>query len=385
MQVAGLFSGIGGFEVGLARAGHYAMLLCENDPAAKRVLQARLADVNLVADVRELRSIPRGCDMIVAGFPCQDLSQAGRAKGIFGERSGLVKHVFRLLERRRPQWVLLENVRFLLHVNSGHSLRWLLSRLEGFGYRWAYRVVDSRAFGLPQRRERLFILASLDGDPREVLLSDDAKPPEIGTDRRDVAAGFSWTEGNKGTGWAIDCVPALKGGSAFGIPSPPAVLMPDGRIVTPDITDAERLQGFDAGWTGAALEVKGRHRWRLVGNAVSVPAATWIGRRLIAAAPYDDSGDEPIDWEDSAPLAAWRLDGKAHSSAVSTWPKRWALPPLASFLRHPGYELSERAAAGFLARLEASTLNVPPRLLSGLRGHLASLRARRSRSIRHAA
>src|SRR5262245_59574290 len=101
--------------------------------------------------------------------------------------------------------------------------------------------------GIPQRRERVYIVASRVGDPRDVLLVDDAGAPEApDLERwRSVACGFYWTEGLRGLGWAFDAVPTLKGGSTIGIPSPPAIVLRSGAIVQPDIRDAERLQGFD--------------------------------------------------------------------------------------------------------------------------------------------
>src|SRR5204862_466825 len=97
-------------------------------------------------------------------------------------------------------WVLLENVPFMLHIGKGAAIRRVLGRLTKLGYRWAYRVVDSRAFGIPQRRERLYILGSLDEDPRNVLFADDAGPPRPPRTDTGRACGFYWTEGNKGTG-----------------------------------------------------------------------------------------------------------------------------------------------------------------------------------------
>src|SRR5947207_2875632 len=90
LRVTGLFAGIGGFELGLAAAEHETNLACEIDPAAAAVLDARFPAIPRAGDVRELRELPHGTDMIVAGFPCQDLSQAGRTEGISGERSGLI-------------------------------------------------------------------------------------------------------------------------------------------------------------------------------------------------------------------------------------------------------------------------------------------------------
>src|SRR5262245_9745417 len=98
LKTVGLFAGIGGIEVGLERAGHQTLLLCENDPSAQKVLQTRFPGIQIESDVRELKSLPLGTTLLAGGFPCQDLSQAGTTAGIDGTRSGLVGEVFRLLE-----------------------------------------------------------------------------------------------------------------------------------------------------------------------------------------------------------------------------------------------------------------------------------------------
>ena len=99
MKVIGLFSGIGGFEEGFRRQGLSTELLCEVDPAACRVLRHRFPHMSLAPDIRHLDSLPK-TDVVAAGFPCQDLSQAGRTVGIFGRHSGLIGEVFRLLPTR---------------------------------------------------------------------------------------------------------------------------------------------------------------------------------------------------------------------------------------------------------------------------------------------
>src|SRR4051794_25833127 len=104
-SVAGLFAGIGGIELGLHAAGHETVLLCDSDAASQAVLAERFDGVPLVGDVRELISLPRA-DMVAAGFPCQDLSQAGRTAGIGGNQSSLVAEVFRLLRSSDPKWLL---------------------------------------------------------------------------------------------------------------------------------------------------------------------------------------------------------------------------------------------------------------------------------------
>src|SRR5258708_37586864 len=123
MKTVGLFAGIGGFELGLAKAGHEVACFCEIDPAARAVLRKRFDGVETKDDIRLMSRLPRGTELVVAGFPCQDLSQAGKARGIRGEKSTIVSHVFRLLKNNRVQWVLLENVPFMLQLHRGAPLR----------------------------------------------------------------------------------------------------------------------------------------------------------------------------------------------------------------------------------------------------------------------
>lgn len=126
LRIAALFAGIGGIEVGMHSAGHETVVLCEWDAAAQRVLKARFPSLPLVTDVAEMDALP-DVDLVTAGFPCQDLSQAGRTAGIRGDRSGLVEHVFRLLDSAEhdPTWLLLENVFFMLSLDRGEAMRWL--------------------------------------------------------------------------------------------------------------------------------------------------------------------------------------------------------------------------------------------------------------------
>lgn len=369
----GLFAGIGGIERGLASSGFETRLLCEIEPTASAVLARRFQNASLVADVSKLDRIPR-VDVLAAGFPCQDLSQAGLTAGIKGERSGLVNEVFRLVEKRQsaPTWLLLENVSFMLQLDRGRAMHHLTEALDDLGFMWAYRVIDSRAFGLPQRRQRMYLLASRTEDPRPVLFADEAGAP-VELKREDGrACGFYWTEGKGGLGWAVDAVPTLKGGSTIGIASPPAIWMPDGAIITPEIRDAERLQGFPANWTLPATAINPRKgtRWKLVGNAVSVPAARWVGRNIVSPKRYVQGEDEIIQPGERWPTAAWGARAKAYSVPLSMWPRRVRREPLAEFLRYPTTPLSARAARGFLKRADAGSLKFVPGFLEDVRRHL---------------
>ena len=382
LACAGLFAGIGGIELGLSRSGHEADLLCEIDPAAAAVLEERFPRIKRVADVRAIKSLPRRTELVVAGFPCQDLSQAGRTAGITGSRSSLVAEIFRLLESQRIEWLLLENVPFMLQLARGRALDVIVTELERLGYRWAYRVVNSRAFGLPQRRERVYLLASRRHDPRNVLFVDLENESRDDRSLRDVACGFYWTEGLKGLGWAVDCVPTLKGGSTIGIPSPPAIIFPSGHIGKVDIRDAERMQGLVEDWTKPAESVaKPGVRWKLVGNAVTVNVSEWIGQRLRAPGEYDESGDMPLPSNSGWPSAAWNSGRGRYCAELSSWPVHLPAPHLADFLRHEAVPLSAKATAGFYSRAQIAKLRFPDGFLLAVEAHLARMQGEQLRAI----
>lgn len=375
--ICGLFAGVGGIELGLQRAGFHSQMLCEIDPVARDVLARRFPHARITDDVAHLENLPK-VDILAAGFPCQDLSQAGKRAGIKGERFKLIDHLFRLLEGARtpPTWLVLENVPFMLRLNRGEAMSYIVERLEAGGWRWAYRTVDARSFGVPQRRKRVLILASKSRDPRPVLLGQNAgEPPES---ENPTAYGFYWTEGYKGLGLALNAVPPLKGGFGLGIPSAPAVWMPGGPPGTafgiPDIRDLERLQGFPMDWTKPETSnpKTERARWRLVGNAVCVGVSRWLGGRLRAAERKQLSfyGESlplaPGPW----PPAGWGEEGHRNTVSVSAFPVTRTRPGIDTFLRRDLRPLSRKAASGFLQRARKSSLNFPEGMLSELDEHI---------------
>lgn len=371
MKVAGLFAGIGGLERGLAAAGHETNLLCEIWEPARTVLATRMPGVPCERDICDLKALPKDIELLVGGFPCQDLSQAGLTAGIGGARSGLVGEVFRLLDGRRVPWVVLENVSFMLQLDKGRAMRVLIEAFEERGYRWAYRVVNSLSF-LPQRRERvLFVATTTDIDPASIILADEAEPRLAPTDLDAHAHGFYWTEGVRGLGWAPDAIPTLKNGSTVGIASPPAILMPSGEVITPDVRDAERFQGFPENWTKPAERVgRASLRWSLVGNAVSVPVAKWLGGRLSKPSSYDVGRDRDLPINGRWPKAA-RFDGdRRHAVSINAYPQWKPRPTLTKFLRHEGKPLSARATRGFLSRTERAVLRFADGFQDRVRGHL---------------
>lgn len=354
-----LFSGIGGFEAGFSQAGITTKLMCEKDPSAQAVLRSHFPDSDLFDDVVELKQLPE-CSIVVGGWPCQDLSQAGRMAGLNGPQSSLVSEVFRLLDAspRKPNAVLLENVAFALSLKQGESVRHVTTELAARGYRWAYRILDTREFGLPHRRRRIFICGMLEGDPGGFLFEGLDRAPAENVEPMDV--GFYWTEGNRGVGWTVNAFPPLKGGSGLHIPSPPALWnIESGLIRTPSVEDAERLQGFPAHWTLAARDFKrgDRGRWRLIGNAVSVPVAAWLASRLVAPT------SKPVDYDEGIETRVKHVAAfggpsmpTRYLSGTSEGPANPKHVSVAEFGLLDAASLSKRAAEGFLRRYMRSGL-----------------------------
>jgi DNA (cytosine-5)-methyltransferase 1 len=374
LRVAGLFAGIGGIELGLDGAGHETVLLCESWEPASSVLRRRFPGVPCHPDIRELRSLPRSVDLVTAGFPCQDLSQAGMLAGIGGEQSGLVDYVFKLIRRRHPKWLLLENVQFMLQLDRGKAMAFLVNELTTMKYRWAYRVVDSRFTGVPQRRRRVILVASRTEDPRDVLFADDVGVRSE-TDYRSDAFGFYWTEGLKGLGWAKDAIPTLKGGSTVGIPSAPAIWLPDAepgrKLLIPTIENCEELQGFPQGWTTAA-DVGRRNgpRWKLTGNAVTVGVAAWIGERLASPGTMMASS-APLDSGKPWPTAAWGDRSGAWRVDISEYPRHEPYIHLRDLLDERGARsMSLRGATGFYGRTLAGKLRFDPAFIADVVEHI---------------
>lgn len=223
------FAGIGGIRLGLERAGHRCVWSCELAPFPRRVYAARFGAPPEAEDICDVRpeAIP-DADLWTGGFPCQDLSSAGRRAGLNGERSGLVWRLLDLAAVKRPRWILLENVPGLLNGRDAEDegadvpalggagmgaasgpVSWfgaLLGALDGLGYDVAWRVLDARHFGVPQRRRRVFILAGRAGDgvdPGAVLLEPEGRrrdPAARGEARARVARG---AEGGAGVAGAL--------------------------------------------------------------------------------------------------------------------------------------------------------------------------------------
>ena len=247
-----------------------------------------------------MTSIASGSDVPYAdvwcgGFPCQDVSLA-RARpraGLKGERSGLFYPFVDLVSEARPPFIIIENVPGLLTSHGGRDFGAVLNRLTSLGYGVAWRILNSCYFGVPQSRPRLYLLASrtgLDSAIRVLFDSNDGahKVGQNGRLAKSKANGLREALGDMKKGPIVQkisyCLSATTGRHTGTDWSRSYVSYPSSvRRLTP--TEAERLQGFPDGWT--LLNEQSAHdpnsdsaRYAALGNAVSVPVATWIAARL---------------------------------------------------------------------------------------------------------
>ena len=171
MRHASFFSGVGGLDLGFERAGIETVSVSEIDPYANSVLAERFPGAPNLGSITEINAddIPEA-DIWSGGFPCQDLSVAGKRAGFSGKRSSLAFTFLDLVERRRPRWLVLENVPGLFSSNQGRDFLRLLSEMDELGYSVAWRTLDARYFGVAQRRRRVFIVASLEPNRAEQVL-----------------------------------------------------------------------------------------------------------------------------------------------------------------------------------------------------------------------
>lgn len=375
--ILSLFAGIGGFEQAFRKAGFSGKVLAyENWPSAQSVLSQRFPSAELLEDVQDLPAKLHDAEVVTAGFPCTDLSSAGRLAGISGDASGLIIGVLQAIQSQRPEWVLLENVPNMLRLKGGEAMSIIGSMLSESGYRWCYRTLDAQHFGLAQRRKRVFLLASRHHDPERVLFRDYAAPSEgkrSTTDRTQKAHGFYWTEGNRGVGWGNGVVPTIKGSTTAGIPSAPGVWLPekpiDLKFRTPSIEALETLQGFRPGWTSAAPS---RDRWKLVGNAVAVPAVQWIaeGLRLydqLNSVELPRELDVKQGWGSAGISVGDHVRRAKVSEAPVTGPLRRTFTLQRVLEERGSNALSAKATQGFASRLLRSTLRYQDAFMQDLK------------------
>ena len=161
MKVLDLFSGIGGFSLGLERAGMETIAFCEFEPHAQEVLRKHWPDVPIHSDVRKLdgKQYRGTVDVVTGGFPCQDLSTAGKQVGFSGERSSLYREMLRIISDCRPRYAIFENVTGLLTGESGRWFGQFLYDLAEIGFDAEWHCISASELGAYHHRDRVWIVA----------------------------------------------------------------------------------------------------------------------------------------------------------------------------------------------------------------------------------
>jgi DNA (cytosine-5)-methyltransferase 1 len=310
--LVGAFAGIGGFELAAETVGGYrTTAMIEIDARCQELLRRRFPEeIALFGDIRDVRGEELGdVDVLVGGFPCQDISIAGPRAGLRGERSGLFWEFMRLVDETAPRWVVIENVPGLLSSGGRRDMGAVLGALAQRGYGYAYRVLDARGFGLPQRRRRVFIVGRAGGSadgPAEVLdlfRGGERDPVPSRRQGQDVAALTASGLGGGGpddnlaqAGHLVPVCVRMREGKPGGGKGPLPFVDHSGTLATGNDqllfqpceyewrvrkltpVECERLQGFPDGWTEGFADTV---RYRMLGNAVAVPVAEWIFGRML--------------------------------------------------------------------------------------------------------
>lgn len=298
LRVASFFAGIGGFDLGFENAGMSTVWQCEKKTFCLDILAKHWPDVPRQHDITEVDAddIPEA-EIWVGGFPCQDVSLArmGPRSGLRGAQSGLFYDFARLIEKRRPELVVLENVAALLSSHDGRDFAIILRTLADIGYGVAWRVLDSRHFGVPQSRSRVFIVGSLRGTGAagSVLFESECSDRDTEKSRSNgqkLVSPFAISVGNPEQGFVKKLAHCLYAESARHTGtdwSRNYVSYPEGRVRRLTPLETERLQGFPDGWTLPSDETLSTDaldsaRYHACGNAVSVPVVQWLGERIIS-------------------------------------------------------------------------------------------------------
>lgn len=288
MKYFSLFSGIGGFELGISKA--YEIMRAKNkkrkaqgtgnkkrqsrefnnlgpngltcvgyseiDKFAIQIYEKHFNHKNY-GDIRKIRarSLP-DFDVLIGGFPCQSFSVAGKRKGFKDTRGTLFFEIARIISAKKPKLLLLENVKGLLSHDGGRTFGTILSSLDELGYDIQWEVLNSKNFGVPQNRERVFIVGHLRKDPRPEIFSLKEN------DRRSDQQHVQKQEASRGVRNMSDLKSRWRHSMRI-------------RRLTP--VECERLQGFPDGWTEGISDTQ---RYKTLGNAVTVNVVAEIAKRI---------------------------------------------------------------------------------------------------------
>jgi DNA (cytosine-5)-methyltransferase 1 len=291
------FSGMGGMRLGMEQAGFRCVGSCEIDKAARRTYDANFGAEPGHADIREVRSLPRGTSVLCGGFPCQPFSPIGRRRGFRDPNGNLFFELVRLMDASRPRACLFENVKGLVSHDGGQTLQTIMGTIADAGYHASWKILRAQDFGLPQRRERVFITAFRDraalarfrfpegGDPSKPLSA--VMQAGVGDKFRASNAmlvGFLRKLCDRGPNRGGRFLPALHKPDQVGntlVTSGDRILVFDGNVIR-RLTPREwaRMQGFPDGFR---LPDAPTQAYRQIGNSVPVPVVAAVGKEMAKA------------------------------------------------------------------------------------------------------
>jgi DNA (cytosine-5)-methyltransferase 1 len=359
MEYLSCFSGIGGLEVpGLKPS------LCEIDPNCRSVLKKTYPKSKIYEDINEIEALK--FNLICGGWPCQDISVAGKQRGLSGENSGLFYRFLEIAKIGNASTLVAENVPNLLKLQGGEVFREVLRLIYEAGFSHiSWRSLNARWFQLPHHRNRIFLVASKNRDVCLSLLRP--LPLQKREVTRSSSAGFYWTAGTHSLNYSVGYVPTLKIGSSVGIPSPPAVHYGD--VVRPlSWQEAIKLQGFSPEFF---LDLKPGDILKMAGNAVAKPVGAFVMSGVVSGERNfePDFKKRQSDWliggvDEEIPINGY-FDGAIHEPYLEK--AKFGSCDLDSFLDFQSNQrLSIRAASGLLQRLDKSGIPCPEKLVKDL-------------------
>ena len=317
IKVTSLFSGIGGFEKAFQQAGDMVEIVftSEIDKYARQIYKKNFG-VEPHGDITQINAaeIPDH-DILCGGFPCQAFSVAGKRRGFEDTRGTLFFEIMRIAEAKRPKLLFLENVKGLLSHDRGRTFQTILRSMDELGYDAEWQVFNSKNHGVPQNRERVFLIGHLRGAgtrPIFPITEDDRQVDDL--QRLNANTLTARYEGAQAVGTYIienqlnaqrvpdiitnsECIPVLtpdretkrQAGRRFKDNGDPSFIvtaqdrhgiMTDNNIRRLTPTECERLQGFPDGWTDGISDTQ---RYKCLGNAVTVNVVEFVARRLISS------------------------------------------------------------------------------------------------------
>jgi DNA (cytosine-5)-methyltransferase 1 len=307
MKYLSLFSGIGGFELGIGGRAE-CIGFSEINPYSISIYEHHFPNHKNFGDIRRIdpKELPP-FDLLVGGFPCQAFSIAGRRKGFDDPRGALFFEIVRIVRQAKPRLLFFENVKGLVNHEGGKTFAAILGALDEVGYDCQWQVLNSKDFGLPQSRERVYIVGHLRGTPRPEVFpvcgegSEGHMPREpsktIGLNsmriRNASPEGYALAEVGDCIDLSYPSSTTRRGRVGRGISHTvlPGMelytLAREGRLRRLTPLEIERLQGFPDRWTaegvryGNMMPISDTQRYKCLGNAVSVPVVDAIVKRLL--------------------------------------------------------------------------------------------------------